>query len=77
MDFQHSQIVAGPGATHAGLNGEMALRFGIYAPKRRPLSVPFLGYELAIGRYASLWAELSDMESNWLVLLPFVAIGWK
>ena len=77
MEFQHEAYASGPGATHAGPNAELALRFGTYQPMVRPAEFSFGRFRLAVDRFAAKWAELSDVDASWFVLSSFVAVGRK
>ena len=71
MVFQHGKTIAGPGATHAGPNPELALRFGTYDPVPRPFSFRVFGLVVVIGGNAGVWARLSDMERPWIASRRF------
>ncbi|MDF3607551.1 hypothetical protein PE067_16205 [Paracoccus sp. DMF-8] len=68
MEFQQAEVVTGPGATAAGGNDGMAIRFGTFPAPVRPRHWRFLGLHGVVGIGAARWAGLSDLEGRWLVI---------
>ena len=64
LRFQQTEVITGPGATHAGPNDSLALRFGSYPPRTIPASWCLFGITFFVGDNVGEWLALSDITYN-------------
>jgi hypothetical protein len=56
------QYMTGPGATHAGLNKDLSVRFGVFSQKQAPAAAArWRRFTLFRGEHVAEWLALSDM----------------